>query len=764
VTSFVGRRREVADVKRMLSASRLVTLTGVGGVGKTRLAYRVAGGLWRAFPDGVWLVELAELENPELLTHAVLEILGVEDRLGRPAMAVLADHLRDMTGLIILDNCEHLLPECAALAETLLRAAPSVRILATSRQLLGIAGEQALIVPVLSLPDPDSGSAQCDAVQLFVDRARAVLTDFTVTEENRDAVERICRRLDGLPLAIELAVVRLRALSVQQLLDRLDDRFRLLERRPSTAVPRHRTLGALIDWSHALCTTEERLLWARASVFVGGLDLEAAEAVCSGDGIEREGVLDLVSGLVDKSILVTEECRLGVRYRLLESLRAYGKDRLAESGDVAAVQRRHCEFYRRMCAGALARSGPSQLTLFTRLKLENANLRSAMDYCFSRPECAAEGLHMAADMRNHWLSGFLAEGRQRLAQGLAMHHTPDDARGRALVVDSWLAVYDGQTGVAGRLLDEAQDIGERLGHHVILADVALQRGLLALDQGDAETAIRLCADAAEQHRATGDLMGRIRAYVWLTGALTLGGDLERAISTAEQGIALSDAHGKDLYRAHLLTMLGVALWRQGDTARAGGLVKESLAFHRTLGNPRGIGLNVAVLAWIATADGRYQRAALLLGIFETFSLEPRSRQAVGAQVAGYRHLRRYQDQSITDIRRALGEEAFQSTLRRGARLDVDRALAYALEETTGKGASEVRSANGERSPLTRRETEVARLIGRGLSNKDIAAELVISRRTAEGHVEHILNKLGFGSRAQIAVWISGRDEETADGT
>jgi predicted ATPase/DNA-binding NarL/FixJ family response regulator len=765
VTSFVGRRHELADVKRLLSSSRLVTLTGVGGVGKTRLAYRVAAELCRAFRDGVWLVELAELENPELLTHTVSKSLGVQS--GSGAMDALIDHVRDLSALVILDNCEHLPAECATLAATLLRATPSLRILATSRQLLGVTGEQALTVPVLPLPDADPGSAeasaQYDAVRLFTDRAQAVLPGFAVTEENRQAVEGVCRRLDGIPLAIELAAVRLRVLSVHQLLDRLDDRFRLLDRRSATAAARHRTLWALIDWSYTLCTPQERLLWARASVFAGGLDLEAAEEVCSGDGIAREDVLDLVTGLVDKSVLVTEENPLGIRYRLMESLREYGRERLAESGGAAELQRRHCVYFRRMAA-ALLKPETAQLSLLSRLKIEDANLRSAMDYCFGPSGDAAEGLHMAADLRNHWLSGYLDEGRQRLDQGLAMHHVPDAARGRALVIESWLAVFDGQTDTADLMLVEAEAIGNYLGDTLILADVALQRGLVALDRGEAETAITLCRKAAERHRTNGDLMGRIRASLWLTAALTLSDRAEEAVGTAEAGIALCEAHDKGLYRAHVMTMLSIAHWRLGHTVRATEIVKGSLAVHRALGNPRGLGLNVAALAWIAATDGRYDRAARLMGIFETFSQEPKSRRAVGAQVAGYRHLRRYQQECVAGIRRALGDATFEAALRRGARLDVDDALAYAMEETAEEESAlpeKTRAAmNGKgSSPLTRRETEVARLVGRGMSNQDIAAELVISRRTAEGHVEHILNKLGFGSRAQIAVWINGRDEE-----
>jgi DNA-binding NarL/FixJ family response regulator len=300
---------------------------------------------------------------------------------------------------------------------------------------------------------------------------------------------------------------------------------------------------------------------------------------------------------------------------------------------------------------------------------------------------------------------------------------------------------------------------------VILTDVALQRGLLALDRGDADTAITLCENAAEQHQATGDVMGHIRALLWLTAALTIAGRLENAISTAEKGIALCDAHGRGLYRAHLLTMRAVAHWRVGETERAGEFAKESLAFHRSLGNPRGLGLNLAVLAWIAGAAGRYERAARLLGTFQTFSQEPWSRRAIGAEVAGYRHLRRYQRQSVADSRLALGDAAFEAIVQRSSLLDVDRALAYALEETAEADTAEVvESVNGDpSSPLTRRQTEVARLVGRGLSNKDIATELVISQRTAEGHVEKILNKLGFGSRAQIAVWINSQEPSRRDG-
>jgi predicted ATPase/DNA-binding NarL/FixJ family response regulator len=670
-----------------------------------------------------------------------------------------------MNALIILDNCEHLLEECAALVCMLLPSAPKLRVLTTSRHVLGTTCEQTLIVPPLSLPESARLCMEFtddhDAIRLFAERAQAVVPGFTVTERNQDAIERICRRLDGIPLAIELAVTRLRVLSVGQLLDRLDDRFRLLERGPKMNEPRHRTLLALIDWSHALCTPEEQSLWARVSVFVGCLDLEAAEAVCSGDGIAREDVLDLVSGVVAKSVLCRVETPYGVRYRLPESVRQYGLDRLGESGGDKAVRRRYRDYYRRLCSDARNRFfGPGQWNLLGRMRLDNADLRCVLDECFAQPGEAANGLRMAVDLRGHWLNGHLGEGRQRLDEGLAVHRSPDEARGRALAINAWLATAQGRVELADTMLDEAQRIGEHLHDAVILADVTLQRGVAALDAGDAEAAIALCEDAITRNREIGDLPGLARAHMWLTAALTFGDDLTRAVASAEEGIALCEAHGEQLYRGYLMTMLGIALWRGGDTARAGELGKKSLALHRSLDDPLGIGHDLGLLAWVSAAEGRYERAARLLDILHTTAQDPRAPIQAGAEAGGFRHLRAHHDQTMATIRHALGDAGIEAATRHNARLDVGAALAYAMEEP---GGEKITSGNGDAPtpPLTRRETEVARLVGRGLTNKDIAAELVISQRTAEGHVEHILNKLGFGSRAQIAVWINSRTEDRA---
>ncbi|MFG2002956.1 ATP-binding protein [Spirillospora sp. NPDC048911] len=770
MTSFVGRRHEVAEVRRMLSGSRAVTLMGAGGVGKTRLAVRVATIMERSFADGVWLVQLADLDKPEMLVPTVLESLEIRDHSSRPPMDVLIEHLEHQRILLVLDNCEHLLHECAVLAETLLRAVPDLRILATSRHVLGIAGEQTFPVPPLLLPDPEPhGAAASDAVQLFTERAQAVLPEFALTDDNREVVEQICRRLDGLPLGIELAAVRLRVLSVRQLLDRLDDRFRLLTTGSRAVLPRHQTLRALIDWSHALCTEQERLLWARASVFSGGLDLEAAEAVCAGDGIAREEIVDLVVGLVEKSILTREEQPGTVRYRLLETIRQYGRERLAESGEAAELARRHRDHYRRLAAEARRRLfGPDQVAWLARLRLEHANLRTALANSLTSqadasagPEDASAGLGMAADLLYHWITSYyLAEGRRWLDRGLAASTERGEVRARALWANGWLAVIQAEPAEAAAMLAESKAIGEELGLEPVLGYVAVFAGMIAMYEQDTAKAIALYEEAVARHRSTGDPVGLALALIRLSLAHSFLGDSARAIAVGEEGIAVCEAHGEGWHKAYAQMALGIEIWRQGDTRRAAGMEQESLRFNRVLGDPLGIGVNLEALAWIAATEERYPRAARLLGIVATVW------KAIGAPLSGYGHLVHFHDECEARTREALGRAAFGKAFQRGAGLPYDDALAYALEERTAAaagagpgaapGAASGRGAGS--SPLTPRETEIAGLVAQGMSNREIAAAAVIAQRTVEGHIEHIMNKLGFRSRAQIAAWVGDQPQ------
>ncbi|MFI7640399.1 ATP-binding protein [Nonomuraea sp. NPDC049400] len=751
VTSFVGRRHEVAEVKQLLSSCRAVTLVGVGGVGKTRLALRVGHEVRRAFRDGVWLAELAELDCPGMLAQAVAEALQIRDHTGDPPMRVLTRHLRDKQALLILDNCEHMIGECAVLAETLLRAAPDLRVLATSRQALGINGEHAVPVAPLPLPSreerpPLEALVRQDAVRLFVERARSVLPTFTVSEDNRDTVTRIVHHLDGLPLGIELAAVRLRALSAQQLLDRLDDRFRLLTAGSRAVLPRHQTLRALIDWSYALCLEEERLLWQRASVFAGTLDLEAAEAVCSGNGIDLQDVIDLVIGLVDKSVLIREDHPGGVRYRMLETLRQYGRQRLADSGGEADLLARHRGYYRDLAAQARQELfGPEQVAWFVRLQREHANLRAALDAWLSTPREAHAGLSMASDLLYHWITSYyLGEGRDWLARALAADTEPSTARAQALWAASWLAVIQADMPAATTMLEESRRIGEQLHEEPVLAYVALFSGMVAMCEGRTEAAIELYRDALARHRRLGDPVGIALSLIRLTLAHSFLGDSSAAIAAGEECLSVCDAYGEGWHKAYTMMALGVEVWRQGDLARASELEMQSLTFNRSLGDRLGAGLNVEVLAWIAASQGRHQRAARLLGILETMW------SSSGAPLSGYGHLARYHEECQAVIRQALGEAAFEAAVRRGARIPLEEALAYALQEGRAEPAAE-----GE-TPLTRRETEIAELVAQGMTNKEIAASLVIAQRTAEGHIEHILTKLGFNSRSQIAVWVGER--------
>lgn len=762
VTSFVGRRHETAEVKRMLSASRLVTLTGVGGVGKTRLALRVAEDARRAFPDGVWLVELAALADPGLLAQSVSEALELRDHSSRPAVEALVDHLRDKQALILLDNCEQLVEACALLTGRLLREAPRLRVLVTSRQALGTAGEQTLPVPALALPDaggPRPSVAtltQSDAVRLFVERAGAILPGFTVTEANRDAVEGVCRRLDGIPLGIELAAVRLRALSVQQLLDRLDDRFRLLTTGSRAVLPRHQTLRALVDWSYDLCTGKEQLMWARISVFAGSLDLEAAEAVCGGDGIDRDEVLDLVAGLVDKSVLIREDHPEAVRYRMLDTLRHYGRERLAAAGEEAERLRRHRDYYQRLAATARAELfGPSQVPWFTRLQQEHANLRAALEYSFAEPGQAAAGLGIATDLLYHWITSYyLTEGRGWLDRGLTLCPEPTEARARALWTDGWLAIIQSDIDAAAAMLDECRELGARLGQEAILGYVALYSGMVAMCRGDTESAIELYEEAVARHRAAHDPVGLALALIRLSLAHSFLGDSPRAIAVGEESLAVCDAYEEGWHRAYATMALGVEVWRQGDHERAAALERESLNFNRSLDDPLGVGVNLEVMAWISAAQSQYQRAARLLGALRNIW------HHIGAPLSGYGHLVRYHEGCEADTRRSLGKQAFQAAVKEGARLSYDEALAYALQDQLPTRAP---AGEGEQpSPLTPRETEIARLVARGLSNKEIAAALVIAQRTAEGHIERILSKLGFNSRAQVAVWVAGQNRSEHD--
>jgi predicted ATPase/DNA-binding CsgD family transcriptional regulator len=710
----------------------------------------------------VWLVELAALEDGELLTRTVAAALGLVDRSARPPVECLLDYLAGRRLLLVLDNCEHLLDACAVLVDKLLAAVPGLRVLATSRQALGMEGEQILEVPPLSVPDgdkvlPAGALGEYEAVRLFAERAAAVVPDFAVTDANRAVVAGVCRRLDGIPLAIELAAVRLRALSAEQILERLEDRFRLLTKGGRAAVSRQRTLRATIDWSFAMCSPGERALWARASVFAGGFDLKAAEAVCGGDGIADGDVMELVAGLADKSVLLRQEHELGARYRLLETIRQYGRERLAESGREEILRVRHRDWYQRLAEpSATERFGPDHARWVARVDREWANLRVALDFCLTQPGQARAGLAIAAALRDYWLvvgSVGTAEGSQWLDRALA--RTPEEpsrTRVEALWCYVWLAQLRGDMATGLGRLREWRTLARQLGDSAAFLHVVEFSGLIALGEGDLRRAFALLEQALARHRTASDVQNLWYCLLHLAVAAFAAG---RPAPYGEQTLMLAEAHDSPWHRPYGLWIAGLDRLQRGDLARATTLLRESLRVSQrlraTLDDPWRIAHCLEGLAWNAAAAGEHQRAARLFGAAGRLWQSPGT-PAAGALVHPHG---RYEAQ----VRQALGEAAFTTASQHGAALTTDQAIAYALAAKPA-AAPPPPAVPGAPAVLTRRERQVADLLAQGLSNKDIAARLVIAQRTAETHVENILNKLGFSSRTQAAVWISGQRTST----
>ncbi|MGW1786124.1 ATP-binding protein, partial [Streptomyces sp. NPDC002143] len=731
-TTFVGRRRDIAEIRRRLAWTRLLTLTGVGGVGKTRLALEAAAAARKGFPDGVWLIDLSPVQDPATVASVTATALGVPDLSARPVVGQLIEYLADRQCLIVLDNCEHLVDACAELADTLLSAAPELRILATSRQTLGLAGEHVFTVPPLSVPD--------EAVEMLRDRASASCPDFDVTDANRTAVTRLCARLDGLPLAIELAASRLRALTVEEVTDRLEDRFALLTGGSRSARPRQRTLRALIDWSYELCAPAERLLWNRLSVFAGGFGLDAAEGVCVDDdqhdgGIARADVLDLLDRLVAQSVVLITEREGQPRYWLLETIRQYGVERLFESGEEERVRGLHRDFYRRLAQRtADGWYGPGQEESLARLRAEHGNLRTALEH--SDPQTA---LTLVAALRFHWCAdGFLGEGRRWLDRALAAAPDPTPARAQALWVAAWAALLQGDHPAADRSLAEAEELGARLDDPVVSTYVQGFRGTSALFQGHLAEAVNRYERSVTAHSEVGNGPGALFSLFQLAIAQAHTAD-PRAEHTGRQAVATAEAAGERWSRSYALWALGHDAWVRGNAESGLTFTQAGLEIQRGFNDYVGTALMLELLAWITASHDDHERAGRLLGTVRALW------RHIGTTIAAFGpHLADRHDECERSVVRALGREAYEQALAEGGENDRPaRAVAYALDTPPPPGPPP------GPGPLTRREQEVAALIAQGMSNRRIAAALVLSPRTVDGHVEHILAKLGFGSRAQV---------------
>lgn len=753
LSSFVGRRHELAQVRSALSSHRLVTLFGPGGVGKTRLGFRAAAELVAAYPDGAWVVELARVGDPGLVADTVVSTLGLNDISGSSAEEVLTTHLRDRELLLVLDNCEHLQDAVVALVTRLLAGCPTLSVLATSRHSLAVDGERLVTVPPLPVPSPGhrarspEGLLHYDSVRLFVDRAAASSAGFEVTERNQRAVADLVRRLDGLPLAIELASVRVRSLSVQQILDRLADRFALLTRGDRAALPRQQTLQALLDWSYDLLSAQEQRLWERAAVFAGSFDLRDADAVLCDDELRSERLGELVEGLTAKSVLVATTVGGVPRLRMLESLKEYGLTRVGEAGQLAQLQTRHLDHYRaEVHTASRELFGPRGVTWFRRLGAEHDDLREALERCAAGPGPAEQGCMLIGELQHYWvMSGRFSEGRHWVDRMLDQAPPAGPGRAAALVVGGRLAVLQGDAAVGRPLLERGLAEATAVHSSTWRAHALHGLAITALFWQEPAEAQTLLEEALDLHRLGEDPFGVPLALIQLATVHATLGDTARAMEYAEECIELSRQASEHWCRAMARWTQALVVWQEGRYAKVRSCAREVLRLKEPFGDRLGMAMSIELLAWVASRQGGHEEAARLLGGAQS------ALRSIGGGL--FRHLQPEHDQCVQATRAALGEPQYDRCLAEGAAVAFEDVVALALgrRNTVGAGSA---SIGGAAVRLTRREAEIAQLVAQGLTDREIAERLVLAQRTAEGHVQRTLGKLGFTSRRQLASWVA----------
>jgi predicted ATPase/DNA-binding CsgD family transcriptional regulator len=747
VTRFIGRRRELTAIGEAIERHRLVTLRGVGGVGKTRLALRVAREHRDRFADGCRLVQLSALRAPELLARTVSEALGLPDEAGGNAPQALADVLAQRELLLVLDTCEHLARACADLAGLLLSAAPRLRILATSRSPLDVPGEHPVLITPLELPSDDASAAYCDAVTLFVDRARAVVPDFALTPENTPAVAELCRRLDGIPLALELAAVRLRGMPVEEIVALLSQRFRVLGS-SRTATDRHRTLRAAVSWSYELCTPDEQRLWAELSVFPGGFGLPAAEQICG------PGIGATLHRLVEKSVVNADP---DDRYQMLDTMREFGAEHLEATDGAGGLRARHRDYYLGLAdRAAVGSMSPAQTAWLTRLGEETANLRMALDYSFTEAGEAQSGLRMTRLLLPYWLmTGQFTEGRRWHERALAV-----DPQSRESAWASFgagvLAVQQGDFATSVPLLAQAAALAEAAGDEDLTAHVADARGALAFYSGDTKAAYAEHQAAVAGYERTGFTdPPALVSYGRLASVCLVTGELDQAVRLCAECLRRCDELGEQWARATILWVRGAARWLAGDNRAAIEDVLACLRIKEQLGDQHTIAMSFDLLSVCLVATQEFTRAAVLLGAGERLWALLNAPVLMGPAYAQIR------DGAAATARSALGDERFATLAASGAAMPLAAALAVAKGEAPAApaGAATDDDADADAAPtaaaksLTRREREIAGLVADGLGNREIAERLYLSKRTVDSHIEHIFAKLGFSSRTQLASWV-----------
>jgi predicted ATPase/DNA-binding CsgD family transcriptional regulator len=778
-SSFIGRARELRDIQQAVPEARLLTLTGAGGTGKTRLALEAAHRLADRFAGGATFIALDSISDPMLVLQTVAATLGVIEKRSRARLESLIEFLRDRECLLVLDNCEHLVHACASLVFALLEACPALRVLATSREPLRITGEHVYSVPPLNLP-ASTGDASLtrvkhfEAVELFAARARAANAAFVLDERNVAIIASICRRLDGMPLAIELAAARTRTLSVEDIAARLDDRFRLLTTGSRTAPPRHQTLQATLDWSYDLLSESERDLFHRLAVFAGGFTLEAAEAVCSAGDLRREHVFNMLTYIVDKSLVTAEGEQGETRFRMLETVRQYALKRLDERGGHVEARDRHLDYFLQLAERAESElQGADQVAWFDRLERELGNLRAATEWAMTPglqvKERTSAGLRLSAALLSFWDSrGYPYEGVECLnrllaqAERLGLSDTSTTLRpapteeGASLACAKALhalgALYwgRGRHAEAHSHLERALALGRALGDQDIVAHALRMLGSVNIGQGHADTGIVLLEQSIVIWRALGEAgrYGLGWSLTALGGAALLRGDYDGARECLEEAERLFEQSGNTNYLAYVRRRLGQVALHRGDLERATALCKESLRLNLEVSSRRGIAASLATLASVARARGQSLIAARIYGAVSALldELGERLTPVDEAELESNR----------AETRAELGAEAFDAVFVTGRAQYLDSIVAEALAFTK-RGHIEPARTPRQRDKikyggLTAREREVAALIAQGKSNREIAEALVVGIKAVEAHVGRMLTKLGFSSRAQIAVW------------
>jgi len=739
LTSFIGRERELAEARRLLEGSCLLTLTGPGGSGKTRLCIELAAGVAAAYPDGVYFVRLAPVREPGLVPSSIAQSIGLPDSRGPSLVEHLASYLRDRKLLLVLDNFEHLLPAARVVAE-LLAPACALRIVVSSRSPLRVSGEQECPVPPLVVPQQDAipqSVAACESVRLFAERAAAAVPGFAVDERNAAVVAQIVRRLDGLPLAIELAAARVRLLTPEAILERLEHSLSLLTGGSRDLPDRQQTLRATIEWSYGLLGDEARWLLAACSVFRGGVPLGAIEPVCREAGADV-AVLDGLQELVDQSLLRPVRASGAPRYLMLETIREFAAERLADIPEAARLRRAHAAAFLALAGEAWRPlTGLGQKDWLERLDVEHNNIRAAIDWY--RQEDPPAALRLAAAMSMFWsLHGHYTEGRQRLCQLLERVPEQTTVRVRALNGAAWLAIDQGDYPDADRLLGESAELSRKLNDKAGegMAAAFLSRSMLSSGR---------VADAAPYPEYAFALLTEARDRSGIAFALfyralhaQFTGRLEVACELHERCAAMCLELGFASLRARALQLLGIARLLLGDLTAARAGLQEGLPTSVDLGDRFVIPVGLTGFAGLAARTGKHRMALRLAGTAEAYrdtheSALPEPNRA-------------YLDSWLAPSLKTIGAAAARF-IAEGRQMTLTAALEYAL-------ANEPEEAwrPGPRQTLTRRETQVAVLAARGLTNRDIAAQLCLSVRTVEVHVDHILTKLGFHTRTQLAAW------------